>query len=124
MEHYDVIIIGAGIAGCGLAYNLKRIGYKGKVLVLDGKSIGENGKTGYRIIAEDKFDAVKEYGLQSTHYFKGVKLGVDNKPIVTIGCGIHLVNYKNICQNLEIVIAHDIFEAKNSHSKDQRNGKN
>jgi flavin-dependent dehydrogenase len=40
MEHYDVIIVGAGIAGSGLAYNLNREGYKGSVLVIDKDGAG------------------------------------------------------------------------------------
>ncbi|MBM3200214.1 FAD-binding oxidoreductase [Candidatus Woesearchaeota archaeon] len=35
MKDYDAIIIGAGIAGSCVAYNLIRDGYKGKVLVID-----------------------------------------------------------------------------------------
>ena len=60
MEYYDVIIVGAGIAGCGLAYNLKRIGYKGSVLVIDKKEPGANAAYGYRNI---EGDIVEEFNL-------------------------------------------------------------
>lgn len=99
-NYYDVIIVGAGIAGCGLAYNLKRIGYKGSILVIDKDEVGANKKTGLRIIAEDKLDAVKEYSLPYFHKFKGFRLGGGKNIIVTINIGTYLLKYIDACVHL------------------------
>jgi flavin-dependent dehydrogenase len=100
MKKYDVIIVGAGIAGCGLAYNLKRAGYKGSVLVIDKKGIGSNRGHGYRIIAEDKIDPIKEYGIPYIHKFRGMKSGVEDEVIVSFRCGLYLIKYRGACKYL------------------------
>jgi sarcosine oxidase subunit beta len=39
MNHYDVIVIGAGVIGSSVAYHLARFG-AGRVLVLDRTQVG------------------------------------------------------------------------------------
>lgn len=97
MEHYDVIIIGAGIAGCGLAYNLKRIGYKGSVLVLDKRGIGSNAGYGYRILFED---TVQKYNLPYFHRYKGFNLGAYDEIYFKISEDIYFIDYEKTCKNL------------------------
>jgi len=104
MEYYDVIIIGAGIAGCGLAYNLKRIGYKGSVLVIDKNEIGSHKGYGHR---NTFAHVIKEYNLEITHKYKGVKLGVYDKVIATMHGDFYGINYEQICQDLFKRSGHD-----------------
>ncbi len=97
MEYYDVIIVGAGIAGCGLAYNLKRIGYKGSVLVIDKKGVGANVGYGYRNTFKEIID---EYGLLYEHKYEGLKYCMDDKEYMTIDAPFYFVNYQKICKTL------------------------
>ena len=97
MEYYDVIIIGAGIAGCGLAYNLKRIGYKGNVLIIDKEEAGANSCYGHRTIFPE---VAKEYKLKTTQQYNGIKLGVYNKIVTTLNCQLLGINYNKTCAHL------------------------
>lgn len=97
MEYYDVIIIGAGIAGCGLAYNLKRIGYKGSVLVIDRKKLGFKKDYGHRTIFPE---VIKEYNLKYHQKYKGVKLGIYNKVVATSPGELYGADYQQICSDL------------------------
>ena len=105
MEYYDVIIIGAGIAGCGLAYNLKRIGYKGSVLVIDKEGIGANAANGYRNTFKE---IIEEYNLPYAHKFKGLKLGNHEETLATIHHDFYFVNYEKICEHL-LINSNQIF---------------
>ena len=96
MEHYDVIIVGAGIAGCGLAHNLERVGFKGSVLVLDKKWLGSNAAYGYRNVP---IDTLKEYGFSSDHEFRGLKLDMEGYDI-TIDKEFYFANYIKMCKHL------------------------
>ncbi len=98
MEQFDIIIIGAGIAGCGLACNLRRAGYSGSVLIIDKNEVGFNSKE--RIIAADKFDAVTEYGFPVKHVFKGFRIGSINNVIATIPGKVYVTDYKAITGKL------------------------
>ena len=42
MKLNNIIILGAGIAGTGLSFNLKRLGYTGKITLLDSNEIAAN----------------------------------------------------------------------------------
>ncbi|MDH3352918.1 MAG: FAD-dependent oxidoreductase [Nanoarchaeota archaeon] len=97
MEYYDVIIIGAGIAGCSLAYNLKRIGYKGKVLVIDKKEIGANAGYGYRVMLKKD---IEEYGIPHVKKFKGIKIGSYKNISATIDKEDYFVIYQEVCKHL------------------------
>jgi len=97
MKKYDVIIIGAGIAGTSLAYNLKRINYPGKILLIDRNKIGHNSGYGYRntfkeIIEEYNFPYVKKYSNLKMGDFQGIKLDIDVE--------FYLVDYEKICNHL------------------------
>lgn len=95
MEKYDVIIIGAGIAGCGLAYNLKKIGYKGSVLIIEKNCSGSN--RGYRNTFKE---IIKEYNLPFYHKFKGIKFGIDNKVFFTLDVDFYFIDYHKGCKSL------------------------
>ncbi len=97
MEYYDVIIIGAGIAGCGLAYNLKRIGYKGSVLIIDKEGIGSNIGYVYRNTFEE---TIKKYNLPYYHKFNGLKMGTSKGIILKIPVTFYLINYQKTCKYL------------------------
>ena len=96
MEKYDVIIVGAGIAGCGLAYNLKRFNYGGKVLLIDKDEPGANAAYGYRNTTEE---IVKEYDLPYEHVYKGMKVGVADKTYFTLQKKFYFIDYKKTCKN-------------------------
>lgn len=96
MEYYDVIIIGAGIAGCGLAYNLKRIGYKGSVLVIDNKT-----KDKESIMHRNTFEQIiKEYDLEYVKKYKGIKICSFEEEILTINESTYFIDYDKICKKL------------------------
>ncbi len=97
MEYYDVIIIGAGIAGCGLAYNLKRIGYKGSVLVIDKEGVGANAAYGYRNTTKE---IIKEYNFPYIKKFKGVKVGAYDDILMTVNKDYYFFDYTKICSSL------------------------
>ena len=97
MEYYDVIIIGAGIAGCGLAYNLKRIDYKGSVLVIDKNEVGSNIGYGYRNTFKE---IIEDYDLPYAYRYKGVHLGTFDKICITLNVDFYLVDYNKICNYL------------------------
>ncbi len=96
MKYYDVIIIGAGIAGCGLAYNLKEIGYRGSVLVIDKKEVGANAGYGGR---NTNKETVKKYDLKYLHIFDGIKVGAYDETYMTIKNKFYFIDYKKSCQN-------------------------
>lgn len=106
MQHYDVIIIGAGIAGCGLAYNLNRIGYKGKILVIDKEEVGANAGFIYRNTFKKIID---KYNLTHEHIFDGVVLGSYKNPI-TIKTKMYFISYPKTCNHL---LKHSRAEYKN-----------
>lgn len=95
MEHYDVIIIGAGIAGAGLTFNLKQIDYQGKILIINKESKSQTNNT--RITFAK---TVQEYNLPYDFIFKGLKLGVESKINSRIKEPIYQVNYNKICKKL------------------------
>ncbi len=97
MQNYDLIIVGAGIAGCGLAYNLKRMGYKGSVLIIDKEEVGANAGYGYRNTSEN---IVKEYNLPYEHIYKGVKVGLFDKTYFTLNRKFYFIDYKKACKHL------------------------
>lgn len=97
MKYYDVIIIGAGIAGCGLAHNLKKIGYKGSVLIIDKKGVGSNAAYGYRVLFKKILDL---YNLPYKHRYKGIKVGVNDEVSFVINKEAFLCDYRVICNCL------------------------
>lgn len=96
MEYYDVIIVGAGIAGCGLAYNLKRIGYKGTVLVIDKEGVGANASFIYRNTFKE---TIKEYHIPYEHKFNGIRIGEYERPI-QLDINLFSVIYPKVCKHL------------------------
>ncbi len=97
MEKYDVIIIGAGIAGCGLAYNLNKLGYKGSVLILDKRDIGGNSDCGYRNTFKEVID---EYDLPYFHKYQGIKIGSNDRIFFTLKEPFYFLDYKTSCEFL------------------------
>ncbi|HLD55330.1 MAG TPA: FAD-dependent oxidoreductase [Candidatus Nanoarchaeia archaeon] len=97
MKEYDVIIIGAGIAGSGLAYNLNKECPEKKVLIIDAKEPGSNASYGYRNIMES---LQKEYNFPYEHMYKGMKIGIEDKIFFTLNRKFYFINYKKICNKL------------------------
>lgn len=97
MENYDVIIVGAGIAGTGLAYNLSKICPEKTVLIIDQSEPGANAAYGYRNTTEE---IVKEYHLPYEHIYKGVKIGTADKTYFTLEKKFYFINYKKVCKFL------------------------
>jgi len=97
MENYDVIIVGSGIAGTGLAYNLKKGGYKGSVLLIDKDGIGKNQGHAYR---NTFAETLKYFNLPYCRKFKGVKIGVYDKVLFTIDTEFYAINYTQTCKKL------------------------
>ncbi len=97
MEHYDVIIVGGGIAGTGFACNLKRHGYKGRILLLDKNDLGANSAYGHRTVFKELID---EYNLPYFHKFKGVKIGGYDKVYFNIDEDFYFIDYKECCNFL------------------------
>jgi len=96
MEKYDVIIIGAGIAGTGLAYNLNKLGYKGSVLVID-KKIGNNAGSGYRNTFKE---TINEYKLPYIHKYDGMAFCIKDKEETFLKNPFYFIDYKKICTHL------------------------
>jgi flavin-dependent dehydrogenase len=97
MEYYDIVIIGAGIAGCGLAYNLNKECPEKKVLIIDKEEVGTNAAYGYRNTTED---VIKEYNLPYEHIYKGIKIGIKDKTIFTLNRKFYFIDYKKACKYL------------------------
>lgn len=96
MEKYNVIIVGAGIAGAGLAYNLKNQGYNGSVLVIDKKEIGANKGHNIRSIF---YNDIKKHNIPFFQKYKGIKMYVYDKEMFSINNPIYSVNYDFICKH-------------------------
>lgn len=112
---YDVIIVGAGIAGCGLAYNLKKQGYKGTVLVIDKNGVGANKGHYHR---NTFTTTLKKYNLPSCKKLKGVKMGLYNKIYIKLNIDFHIINYQKACYKL---IKSSDTELKKEESLDIKN---
>lgn len=97
VEKFDVIIIGAGIAGCGLIYNLKKINYKGKILIIDKEEPGANSAYGYKNTFEK---VIKEYNLPYEQKYKSVLFGTYKKIFTEIPSKFYFINYKIACNHL------------------------
>jgi len=96
MKNYDVIIVGAGIAGTSLAYNLSQECPEKKVLLIDKKEPGANAAYGYRNTNEE---VVKKYNLPYEHIYKGIKVGTSDKIYLTLNRKFYFLNYNQVCKN-------------------------
>src|SRR3989338_5535365 len=104
MESYDVVIVGAGIAGTGLAYNLKQICPEIKVLVIEQYGVGSHAGYGYR---NTYGNVIEGYNLPYVKKFKGLIIQAKNhlkeesiKLEIKLDVPFYLVNYKEICKSL------------------------
>lgn len=96
MEEVEVIIVGAGIAGCGLAYNLKRLGFSGRIVILEEKEIGGLNES-YRNTFEE---VIEEYDLPFEHKFKGIKIGAYDQEQFSLDINFYLLDYQKACSHL------------------------
>lgn len=97
IEKYDIIIVGAGIAGCGAAFNLKKEMPNLKILLIDKKEIGANSGYGFRNTTQD---IIKEYKIPVTQIYKGIKGGTDGQTLFKLNKKFYLFNYKDCCKSL------------------------
>lgn len=97
MKHYDIIIIGSGIAGSGTAFNLSRYCPEKKVLVIDRNDPGNNAGHDIRTTFEK---TVKEYDIPYVHKYKGVKSGVGTETFFHIDYPHYSVPYQRMCKTL------------------------
>jgi len=77
-EH--ILILGGGIAGAGLARNLRRLGYRGRTTLLDRESPGSARAYGYRNTFRE---VIEEYSIPFVKTFRGLRDGV------TDGAALH-----------------------------------
>lgn len=96
MEYYDVIIVGAGIAGTTLSKDLTEICPNYNVLLIDGKSVGNNIAYGIRTTFEE---TLKKYDLPYIHKYKTWKVGAYDEVFFELDNELYLVDYKEICCN-------------------------
>jgi len=97
VKYYDVIIVGGGIAGCGLAYNLAKECPDKSVLLIEKDEIGANAAYGYRNTFKE---IVKEYNLPYVKMYKGIKIGAENKILAEINCPMYFFDYRKACKHL------------------------
>jgi len=97
MEKPDTLIIGAGIAGCGLAYNLKRAGYCGEVRIIDLQPIGALRDYGYRNTFRE---VIEEYRLPYDFVYKTMKFGDYHEIYFDLKERFYFVNYPKACTRL------------------------
>lgn len=98
MENYDIIIIGGGIAGAGLAYNLNNINARKKVLLIDKSDLGSNKGYNYRLTFED---TIKEYDIKPINTYKGAKFFSDpDNELLSVDEPIFSFDYEKLCKIL------------------------
>ncbi len=95
MEKKDVIIIGKGIAGSGLAYNLKDQDFKGSVLIVDSKE--ELEKDSYRISFEN---IINKYKLPYDKAYSVLRFHLPNEDLIDINVNSYLFDYNKTCKGL------------------------
>jgi len=96
MEKYDIIIVGGGVAGSSLAYNLSQECQNKHVLLIDKNEPGANAAYGYRNTTEE---VIRKYKLPYEYKFKGIKVGAGDKVYLTLNKKFFFLDYKKICQN-------------------------
>jgi flavin-dependent dehydrogenase len=96
MEFYDVVIIGAGIAGAGVAFNLRRLGYGGKVVIVDRDPFVQRDYdvryTSKRIIGL--------YGIKKMKEYTSYRIGSNGKEFGKVEISHHVFKYTEACRDL------------------------
>lgn len=95
MKNYDAIIIGSGIAGTSLAYNIGQTCPNLKTLIIDKRNPGSNENYGNRNVPEK---VAKEYNLPYDHIYQGIKVGTEDKVNFKLKKKHRFINYKRTCQ--------------------------
>ncbi len=95
MEEYDIVVIGAGIAGTGLAARLSEICPDKKVLLIDKDKIGAGAAYGYRNVFKEIID---KYKLPYHHKFDGLKIGTHEELFLTVKQDCYLIDYEEVCR--------------------------
>jgi flavin-dependent dehydrogenase len=89
----NIIILGAGIAGTGLSFNLKRLGYTGKITLLDSNEIAANKAHSTKTILKK---IKEEYSIPYYHkYDKIAFCNYDNPFFLDIDA--YSVKYEDMC---------------------------
>lgn len=94
MEKYDVVIIGAGIAGSGLVYHLKKSNLN--ILLID-KNLNKERKFNYRLIFEE---CLQEYNFPFLEVYDGVNFGTHKEIYLTVKNKMYIVDYDKVCIHL------------------------
>ena len=96
VEYFDVVIVGAGIAGSSVAFNLKKEMPFLKVLLIDEKEIGANKSYGVRNTTED---IIKEYRIPFIKTYKGINVGAGNETLFRFDKKFYLFDYQDCCRS-------------------------
>lgn len=96
MKYYDVIIVGGGIAGTGLAYNLNQECPNKSVLVIDNKGTGQNASFVYRNTFKEVID---KYDLPYRHKFDGARIGSHDE-YFQLEKNMYFIDYPKVCKYL------------------------
>ncbi|MBN1156743.1 hypothetical protein JXA85_03945 [Candidatus Woesearchaeota archaeon] len=97
MESYDVVIVGAGIAGTGLAHSLHEECPEKSVLVIEKNELGSNAGHNVRVTFEN---VIKNHGIPFIHEYKGIKMGFQDEVYFNIEKKMYAVDYRDACSHL------------------------
>lgn len=98
-KKYQLVIVGGGLAGSTLAWELKKIGFMGRVLLIE-KKLGSQGAYGYRNI-HPQF--VSRYGFEVVSTYQGLRDGLRVGNKVTWCDMTHtfqFIHYEKACRKL------------------------
>jgi flavin-dependent dehydrogenase len=95
MKNYDIAIIGAGIAGTSLAYNLNQKCPELKTIIIDKKEPGANKDYGNR---NTPYETAKENKLPYNHIYQGIKVGIEDEVLFKLQKKYAFINYQKTCK--------------------------
>lgn len=96
----DVLILGGGIAGAALSFNLRRKGYAGKILIMERERAGSNIGYGYRNTFRE---VIESYDLPFVRVYSGLRDGVISKGGLfwcDVDAPLYFYDYSAACESL------------------------
>jgi sarcosine oxidase, subunit beta len=97
-QTYDAIVIGAGVIGASVAYNLSRRGLK--VLILERQTIGSGATGASSGLVRMHYDIEVDSALawESFHFFRNwrERIGGDTSTALSASCGFHKTGFLQI----------------------------